>query len=83
MVSAVPLLRFYMISGFSNEACFNIVVAVDTRSGGDYLLAELEDEGREILLKGSLKHDMWKRGEGKAGGDGGGEGLLIRFLLIS
>ena len=51
MVSAVPLLRFYMMSGFSNEACFNIVVAVDTRSGRDYLLAELEDEGLGFYLE--------------------------------
>ncbi len=26
-----------------------------------------------FYFKGSSKHDMWKRGEGKAGGDGGGE----------
>jgi len=44
MVSAVPLLRFYMISGFPTKHAFpifDIVVATDIRSGGDYLLAEL------------------------------------------
>ncbi len=44
MVSAVPLLRFYMISGFPTKHAFpifDIVVAADTRSGRDYLLAEL------------------------------------------
>lgn len=30
---------------------FDIVVAVDTRSGGDYLLAELEDEGLGFYLE--------------------------------
>lgn len=61
MVSAVPLLRFYMISGFPTKHAFpifDIVVATDIRSGGDYLLAELENEGRGILLQGSLKHDV-------------------------
>jgi len=66
MVSAVSLLRFYMISGFPTKHAFqifSIVVAADTRSGRDYLLAEVENEGRGILLQGSLKHDMWKRGK--------------------